>query len=206
MSQIPAQAKQLFFHATSLHDTTKPRVMEQTRPMQHTNAYNGVNSWKSKRQALLTQSKPRCHDANSFTSKIPVLTSRTFLAVRKDIQSISKHQSMIRAGSELDPTMFETVIRNPPRNRGCFSGPPRPFCIENYNISRSGYHSKFHRILRLPRKMTLELHQILRLPRKMTRIIDPHDMSHVIYNAQRNSTHPPTSLNTAPATQNETHD
>ena len=108
---------------------------------------------------------------------------------------------MIRAGSEQ-----ETVIRNPPRNRGYFSGPPRAFCIEKYNISRSGYHSKFHRILRLPRKVTLQLHRILRLPRKMTRIIDPHNMSHVIYNAQRNSTHPPTSLNTAPATQNETHD
>ena len=109
--------------------------------------------------------------------------------------------SWIRAGSEQ-----ETVIRNPPRNRGYFSGPPRAFCIEKYNISRSGYHSKFHRILRLPRKVTLQLHRILRLPRKMTRIIDPHNMSRVIYNAQRNSTHPPTSLNTAPATQHETHD
>ena len=120
--------------------------------------------------------------------------------------------SWIRAGSELDPSRIragseqETVIRNPPRNRGYFSGPPRAFCIEKYNISRSGYHSKFHRILRLPRKVTLQLHRILRLPRKMTRIIDPHNMSHVIYNAQRNSTHTPTSLNTAPATQNETHD
>ena len=70
---------------------------------------------------------------------------------------------MIRAGSEL-----KTVIRNPPRNRGYFSGPPRAFCIEKYNISRSGYHSKFHRILRLPRKVTLQLHRILRLPRKVT--------------------------------------
>ena len=34
-----------------------------------------------------------------------------------------------RAGSEQ-----ETVIRNPPRNRGYFSGPPRAFCIEKYNI------------------------------------------------------------------------
>ena len=106
MPQIPAQAKQLYFHATSLHDTTKPRVMEQTRPMQHTNAYNGVNSWKSKRKALLTQSKPRCHDANSFTSKIPVLTSRTFLAVRKDIQSISKHQSLITIASSKSCASF----------------------------------------------------------------------------------------------------
>ena len=97
-------------------------------------------------------------------------------------------------------------LRNPPRNRGYFSRPPQAFCIEKYNISRSGYHSKFHQILRLPRKVTLQLHRILRLPRKMTRIIDPQNMSHVIYNAQRNSTHPPTSLNTAPATQHETHD
>ena len=63
-------------------------------------------------------------------------------------------------------------VRNPPRKRGYLSRPPRAFCIEKYNISRSGYHSKFHRILRLPRKVTLELHQILRLPRKMT-----HDQS-----------------------------
>ena len=112
---------------------------------------------------------------------------------------------MIRAWSDHDPTMKPSV-RNPPRNRGYLSRPPRAFCIEKYNISRSGYHSKFHRILRLPRKVTLQLHRILRLPRKMTRIIDPHNMSHVIYNAQRNSTHPPTSLNTAPATQHETHD
>ena len=67
----------------------------------------------------------------------------------------------------------ETSVRNPPRNRGSFSRPPRAFCIEKYNISRSGYHSKFYRILRLPRKVTLQLHQILRLPRKVTLIIDP---------------------------------
>ena len=59
-------------------------------------------------------------------------------------------------------------LRNPPRNRGYFSRSPRAFCIEKYNISRSSYHSKFHRILRLPRKVTLQLYQIQRLPRKMT--------------------------------------
>ena len=75
--------------------------------------------------------------------------------------------SMIREWSEHDPRMKPSV-RNPPRNRGYLSRPPREFCIEKYNISRSGYHSKFHRILRLPRKVTLELHQILRLPRKVT--------------------------------------
>ena len=108
---------------------------------------------------------------------------------------------MIRAGSD-----HETVIRNPPRNRGYFSRPPRPFCIENYNISRSGYHSKFHRMLRLPRKVALQLHQILPLPRKMNLMIDPCHTWNAIYNARNNRWHPPTSPNTAPATQNDCHD
>ena len=43
----------------------------------------------------------------------------------------------------------------------------RRFCIEKYNISRSGYLPKCHQMLRLPRKVTLQLQQILRLPRKM---------------------------------------
>ena len=141
--------------------------------------------------------------------------------------------SMIRPWSEHDPTMKPSV-RNPPRNRGGLSRPPRAFCIEKYNISRSGYHSKFHRILRLPRKVTLALHQILRLPRKVTLalhqilrlprkvtlalhqilplprkvtlIIDPLHTWNVIYNARSNKCHCPNSPNTAPATKNESHD
>ena len=127
--------------------------------------------------------------------------------------------TMIRAWSEHDPTMKPSV-RNPPRNRGDLSRPPRAFCIEKYNISRSGYHSKFHRILRLPRKVTLALHQILRLPRKVTLalhqilrlprkvtlIIDPPHTWNVIYNARSNKCHCPNSPNTAPATKNESHD
>ena len=109
--------------------------------------------------------------------------------------------SMIRPWSE-----HETLVRNPPRNRGYLSRPPRAFCIEKYNISRSGYHSKFHRILRLPRKVTLELHQILRLPRKMTLMINPLHTWNAIYNARSNKCHCPTSPNTAPATKNESHD
>ena len=112
---------------------------------------------------------------------------------------------MIRAGSEQDPTTKPSV-RNPPRNRGYFSRPPRAFCIEKYNILRSGYHSKFHRILRLPRKVTLQLHQILRLPRKMNLMIDPCHTWKAIYNARSNKCHCPNSPNTAPATKNESHD
>ena len=35
------------------------------------------------------------------------------------------------------------------------------------NISRSGYHSTFHQVLPLPRKVTVELHQILHLPGRL---------------------------------------
>ena len=55
-------------------------------------------------------------------------------------------------------------------------------------------------------KATLQPHQILRLPRKMNLVIDPHHIWNVIYNARSNRHHPPTSPNTAPATQNESHD
>ena len=51
-----------------------------------------------------------------------------------------------------------------------------------------------------------QLHQILRLPRKMNLMIDPHHIWNVIYNARSKQSHPPTSRNTAPATQNESHD
>ena len=55
-------------------------------------------------------------------------------------------------------------------------------------------------------RVILQLHQILRLPRKMNLMIDPHHIWNVIYNARSNKSHPPTSPNTAPATQNESHD
>ena len=53
---------------------------------------------------------------------------------------------------------------------------------------------------------TLQPHQIMRLPRKMNLMIDPHHIWNVIYNAQSNRHHLPTSPNNAPATQKECHD
>ena len=119
--------------------------------------------------------------------------------------------TMIRPWSDHDPNMIRTwsdhelVISHPPVRRGYFSRFGDAFCIENYNISRSGYLSKFHRILRLPRKLTLQDHQILRLPCKMTLMIDVRHTWHVIYNARSNRSHPPTSPNAAPATQDDSH-
>ena len=61
-------------------------------------------------------------------------------------------------------------------------------------------------ILRLPRKVTLQLHQILRLPRKMTLMINPLHTWNAISNARSNKCHCPNSPNTAPATKNNSHD
>ena len=52
----------------------------------------------------------------------------------------------------------------------------------------------------------LQHHRILRLPRKMNLMIDPDHWWNVIYNARSNRCHCPNSPNTAPATQNDSHD
>ena len=109
---------------------------------------------------------------------------------------------MIRDRSEHDPRMNPSV-RNPPRNRGYFSRPPWAFCIEKYNIARSGYHSKFHEILRLRRKVAHATSPCKHLPQKVTLTMDPCHIWNAIYNARSNRCHCPTSPNTAPATKND---
>ena len=52
----------------------------------------------------------------------------------------------------------------------------------------------------------VQTHQILRLPRKMTLMIKPLHTWNAIYNAQSNKCHCPNSPNTAPTTQNDSHD
>ena len=46
------------------------------------------------------------------------------------------------------------------------------------NMSRSCYHSKFHKLLPLPRKVTVQLHQILPLPRKISVQLDCNFTKH----------------------------
>ena len=89
----------------------------------------------------------------------------------------------MRDRSDHDPRMIrpwsdhENANRNPPRRRGYFSRSPEADSIENCNVSRSGYHSTFHQMLRLPQKVTHELHQMLRLPQKVTHEL--HQMLHL---------------------------
>ena len=71
-------------------------------------------------------------------------------------------------------------------------------------LIRITYETSF--TMRGATRVILQLHQILRLPRKMNLMIDPHHIWKVIYNARSNKSHPPTSANSAPATQNKSHD
>ena len=71
-------------------------------------------------------------------------------------------------------------------------------------LIRITYETSF--TMRGATRVILQLHQIVRLPRKMNLMIDPHHIWKVIYNARSNKSHPPTSPNSAPATQNQSHD
>ena len=75
--------------------------------------------------------------------------------------------SMIRGYSE-----HEIAISHPPLRRPYSSDLGDEFCIEKYNISRSGYLPKSHQMLRLPRKVTVHLLERLRPPRKVTVHLD----------------------------------
>ena len=85
----------------------------------------------------------------------------------RPIRAWSEHDpSMIRPWS--DPGNAKLQPAAPPE--ATFSRSPGADSIENYNFSRSGYHSKFHHMLRLPRKVTHELllQMLLLLPGKVT--------------------------------------
>ena len=71
-------------------------------------------------------------------------------------------------------------------------------------LIRIAYETSF--TMRGATGITLQPHQILRLPRKMNVMIDRAHIWNVISNAQSSKSHPPTSPDTALATQNESHD
>ena len=149
----------------------------------------------------------RCHYPTS-PNTAPATKNDTARFQRKSPKT-GETSFPMRGRSEHDPSMIrawsdhENANRNPPRKWGYFSSSPRAFSIEKYNVSRPILHSNLHQILRLPRKVPLELHQILRLSRRKTHILSPHRIWNVIYSARSNRCHHPTSPNTAPATKND---
>ena len=138
-----------------------------------------------------------CHEICKF--KLSAETPWIASANRKTIRTDPR---IIRRWSEDDPRMIRPWNRHlaPAASETLLVRSWRRFCIEKYNISCSGYLPKCHQMLRLPRKLTLQLHQILRLPRKMNLMIDPRHIWNVIYNARSKHSQPLTSANIAPAT------
>ena len=135
-------------------------------------------------------------------------TENSWKQVKRHFQCATD-PSMIRDRSDHDPTMIR------PRQRKTEpAAPPRLL----FAPARSRFYWKLQRIpLRLSFQIspnatpamrgatgnTLQPHQILPLPRIMNVMIEPHHRWNVIYNARSNRQHPPTSPNTAPATQND---
>ena len=158
---------------------------------------------------IYTARSNRCHYPTS-PNTAPATKNGTARFQRKSPKT-GETSFPMRGRSENDPTMIrewsdhENANRNPPRKWGYFSSSPGAFSIEKYNVSRPILHSNIHQILRLPRKVTLELHQILRLSRRKTHILSPHHIWNVIYSARSNRCHDPTSPNTAPVTQKDSH-
>ena len=99
--------------------------------------------------------------------------------------------SMIGAWSD-----HEIVELNPSVCRAYFSAATNALCVENYNVSRSGYLPNSHPMLRLPGKVTL------RHPAPARK--NGNSTSSNIAPATKSDT--ASSSNTAPVTQNHSHD
>ena len=102
----------------------------------------------------------RCHDPTS-PNTAPATQNCISKFLTKSLKTDETSFPM-RGWSENDPTMIRPWKRNrnPPRKWRYFSSSPRAFSLEKYNVSRPILHSNIHQVLRLPRKVTLELHQI----------------------------------------------
>ena len=170
----------LFTHETLFTMRGLTSVIVQTHqilrlPRKITLMINPLHTWN----AIYNARSNKCHFPNS-PNTAPATQNNRPKCERNLVNSENRWNVMsnarpIREWSEHDPTMIrawsdhETVSPQPASQpRFLFTPTTSIFCFEKYNISHSGYHSKFHRILRLPRKVTLQLHQILRLPRKVT--------------------------------------
>ena len=111
----------------------------------------------------------------------------------------------IRRPSEDNPRIIRRyiVISHPPPRRPSSSHLGDAFCMESVQFHAPAIYQNFTKCCACHE---CHLHQILRLPRKMNLMIDPRLKWNVTYNARRNRNHNPTWPNTAPATQNESHD
>ena len=116
---------------------------------------------------------------------------------------------MIRPWSEHGPSMIRPWNRQSATRLATevtFHAHHEHFVLKNTTFRAPAIIPNFTEYCACHEKWHIELHQILRLPRKKNLMIDPCHTWNAIYNARSNKCHCPNSPNTAPATQNESHD
>ena len=119
--------------------------------------------------------------------------------------SLQPHQTLRlprKRNVMIDPSLVWNVIYNAQSNRHHPATSPNtaPATQKEWQYC-SCSHMKRH-LQCAEQRISLQPHQILRLPRQRSVMIDLHHIWNVIYNARSNRHQPPTSPNTAPATQN----
>ena len=174
------------------HHPTSPNTAPATK-----NDWTALSSWHMKRHFQCAEQQVSLSNLTKYCACHEKWHCKISKKISKNRWNVISDAGPIRPWSDHDPRMIrewsdhENANRNPPRNRGYFSSSPRAFSIEKYNVSRPILHSN--------------LHQILRLPRRKTHILSHHHIWNVIYNARSNRCHDPTSPNTAPVTQKDSH-
>ena len=130
---------------------------------------NESHDWSASHMKRHLQCAEQAQSASNLTKYCACHEICKFKISAETPWSASANRKTIRADSEDNPRIIRGWNRHlaPAASETLLVPSWRRFCIEKYNISRSGYLPKCHQMLRLPRKVTLQLHQILRLPRKM---------------------------------------
>ena len=162
------------------------------------------------------------NDTARFQRKSPK-TDETWFPMR----GRSEHDpSMIRPWSDHDPTMIRPWNRQSATRLASevtFRTHHEHFLLKNTTFRAQSYIQTFTKCctrrltylvlityetsftVRGATGVTIQPHQILRLSRRKTHIRSPHRIWNVIYTARSNRCHQPTSPNTAPVTQKDSH-
>ena len=174
------------------HDPTSPNTAPATK-----NDSTALSSSHMKRHFQCAEQQVSLSNLAKYCACHEKWHCKMSKKISKNRWNVISNAGPIRPWSEHDPSMIrpwsdhENANRNPPRKWGYFSSSPGAFSIVKYNVSSPILHSN--------------LHQILRLSRRKTHLLNHHYIWNLIYNARSNRCHDPTSPNTAPVTQKDSH-
>ena len=187
-ANVAKAAKNGFYDWSSWHKKRPVQCAEQQGPPSNFDKYCACRekrldprrTWNVQCNARSNRSHPPTSPVThetSFTLRGPTEVTLQHHQILRLLRKMTFQNSreIFRNAGPADPRMIRAWSDHEPvtaaQPRLLLSRSARAFCIQKYNISRSGCHSEFHRILRLPRKVTVEL-QILPLPRKLSVQLD----------------------------------